>query len=125
MSDVSPVAAPQYAPFAKDKLGDCYENAAQSVLFASDPNVQLVHGFAWTTTNPRVRTPHAWVEHGDVVLDNATLFPKRVHYAAGWVEEDTLVRYSVEETRAKVLEMGTWGPWEPCFCDYKEDLGGR
>jgi hypothetical protein len=98
--------------------GDCYEVSGKHVLDQSmmgNKELTLVHGIV-TGQGPisGIQYGHAWVEDGDTVIDLSNgrnlQSPKALYYALGNISETR--RYSVEETRKKILEHKHWGPWD-------------
>jgi len=116
------------------KKGNCYENAANAVLFGlggigalrRPEQLTLVHG------RPRYRgTPgyegkrfirkgdrfgHAWVESGGLVFDVTTdtapfPIPVKRYYELGDIDPKQCRRYTQDQTRTMVLRRKHYGPW--------------
>ena len=100
---------------ARTRLGDCYEAAGKYMLSNSDSGCVLVHGIPMGQGPiAGIRMGHAWVEQGDLVIDNSNgrsvKMPKAVYYALGQIE--FTIRYTMAEFMEKVLESKHWGPWD-------------
>ena len=118
--------------------GDCYEAAGKYMMEqcqTRDCNLTLVHGeVAGQGPLEGIRYGHAWVEDGGTVIDKSNgrdvRLPKTIYYSIGniaapdmskWGKPEfgqdiftggNLHKYSWEETRAKILDSGNWGPWD-------------
>ena len=103
----------------KNTGGDCYQVSADYVvnhsLSGGGNGLVLVHGIV-TGQGPirGIQYGHAWVEDGDEVIDKSRgrdiRMPKVLYYALGNVSET--VRYTPDEARRKMLDTGTYGPWD-------------
>jgi hypothetical protein len=101
--------------------GDCYQVAGRYVmdhgLMGDDQNVFLVHGIV-VGQGPisGLEYGHAWVEEGDECIDLSQgrniRMPKVLYYALGNIDPSKQFRYSPEEMRRKILDVGHWGPWD-------------
>ena len=106
-------------------VGDCYE-AAFNWIFEhcilntadrrGDPGIFLVHGEV-TGQGPieGVLYGHAWVEDGDLVIDQSNgrnLRMSRADYYRRGRIGDNLHRYTPEEARRKILATRVYGPWD-------------
>lgn len=100
--------------------GDCYSAAFRTLeqLHArGHDGARLVHGLVTGTGGPMAgeRFAHAWVEIGDVVIDNSngqsTHTRYEPYYAIGDIDARELIRYSLEEARRALLEQLHYGPW--------------
>ena len=99
--------------------GDCFESALNHMIkecrFNKDSTITLVHGEV-TGQGPiaGIKYGHAWVEDGDLVIDKSRgrniQMPKAIYYALGNIERT--MRYTFEEMRKKILDHGTYGPWD-------------
>ena len=113
--------------------GDCYEAAFNWVFEhclhwisadrKGDKGIFLVHGeVRGQGPIAGLRYGHAWVEDGDMVIDQSNgrniRMPKVAYYALGGVYPDTppfkpnLHRYTPEEARGRCLETKIYGPWD-------------
>lgn len=106
--------------------GDCYEAAAHYILDhclgmgVKEPNhdLRLVHGeVAGQGPLEGVTLGHAWVEDGDIVIDQSNgqdiRMPKILYYALGGVGElDNIHVYTPEEALEKMREHDVYGPWD-------------
>ena len=121
-------------------LGDCYEAAGKYMVEncqAGDCNLVLVHGeVQGQGPLAGVRYGHAWVEDGNMVIDKSNgrnlKMAKVLYYSIGaiaspdmskWAKPDSindlnmfsggnLHKYTWTSTREKILDSGTWGPWD-------------
>lgn len=102
--------------------GDCYEAAGNLMMGrwmrGTVDRCLLVHGEV-AGQGPLEGTSfgHAWVEEGNTVFDYSNgkqvVMPKVVYYALGQIDRiDNLHKHTWEETRAKMLEYGHYGPWD-------------
>lgn len=109
----------------KNKNGNCYQTAWHTFYANLDKKPLLCHGIV-IGRGPieGIEYNHAWVELPDgTVIDNtmpifADGVPKEVYYALGGVREDKVFRYNSEEIAKKVVEQGTYGPWETILWQY-------
>lgn len=106
--------------------GDCYEAAFHYILdhclgmAVENPNhnLRLVHGeVAGQGPLEGVTFGHAWVEDGDIVIDQSNgrdiVMPKALYYAAGRIAElGNYHVYTPEEARDKCIQHGTYGAWD-------------
>ena len=95
--------------------GDCYEAAANLVL--SNPEYTLVHGIVTGQGKLQgMKYGHAWVEHGDDVIDKSNgrdlEFPRAVYYHLGNIDPNHQHRYSSDDVREMIIQHEHWGPWE-------------
>ena len=109
-----------------ERTGNCYEAALEFLvdntigMGVKEPNhnLRLVHGEVAGTGKLEGRTlGHAWVEDGDIVIDNTNgrgfVMPKAFYYAVGKIHEiGNYHVYTPEEAREKVLMHETYGPWD-------------
>lgn len=101
----------------ENKHGDCYMNAAQSIINSTGDS-RLVHGMvAGQGVLIGIRFAHAWVEYGDMVHDPSVkdkgLHIRREHYYyLGEIREEEVQRYTRQETVEALLKYEHWGPWE-------------
>ena len=113
----------------KNATGTCYQDALHYMEKHSDKKLRLVHGLV-TGQGPieGIRYNHAWVEDGNEVIDpslkelgrSVYTFPKDLYYAIGNIKEKTTFRYNHKEMVKKMLEIGTYGPWEKVLMDNKD-----
>lgn len=106
--------------------GDCYEAAMRYLLDhvlgigveSPDHDLRLVHGeVAGQGPMLGVTFGHAWIEDGDIVIDQSNgrniRLPRAVYYAVGRIGElNNIHVYTPEEARDKCLEHGVYGPWD-------------
>ena len=103
--------------------GDCYEVAGRfmmdkCMLGNNDCNLVLVHGEVMGQgAIAGIPYGHAWILDGSTVIDKSNgrnlSMPMQVYYALGQIDRiDNVIEYPWEEARAKILEHGTWGPWD-------------
>ncbi len=104
--------------------GDCFIVAAN---LATDDRggveLTLCHGqpIGRGEANLGQRYDHAWVEHGDKVIDNSNglrlLVSRGAYYSLGRIDATAVRRYTPQQARVLMLEHGHYGPWpEPCEC---------
>lgn len=106
--------------------GDCYEAAFHYIMDhvlgmgVKEPNhgLRLVHGeVAGQGPLEGVTYGHAWIEDGDIVIDQSNgrdiRMPRSLYYRIGKIAEigNTHV-YTPEEVRTKVLKHNVYGPWD-------------
>lgn len=98
--------------------GDCFEAALLAFMGLADiTGAVLVHGWPVLTRPPYKRFAHAWVEVGDMVIDNANgknvgPIPKASYYAVGnIVEDEHLHKYDRMTAYKLALKTGVYGPW--------------
>lgn len=106
--------------------GDCFKVAANLAFAMADQpeviDVVVAHGLpiGRGPENTGKRYWHAWVEvkvegQSWAVLDFSSgqrLGMKRSrYYRLGKIVGEHVWRYSVEEARAEILRVETWGPW--------------
>ncbi len=101
----------------KNKDGDCYQKALRYMESHHSSTLRLVHGLVdGQGALKGITYNHAWVEDGDNIIDMTLpkelqkALNKTIYYALGNIK--TVCRYTHEEMREKVLEEGTYGPWE-------------
>ena len=122
------------------RTGDCYEAAFNTIhrsVEDEDDQRELTlvhgevegqqklagvrHGHAWVEWTEPVEIPegsdipeHVYKELAVMVEDNSSgrhiVLPAKLYYGIGRI--DNTHRYTWEEARAKVLEHGTYGPWD-------------
>ena len=99
--------------------GDCYEAAGRFVMRRDNKDsMTLVHGVVSGQGPLRgQRFDHAWVEHGDNVIDPSNggniQLPKQAYYRLGRINPAECHYYSVQEACAQMLEHEHFGPWGP------------
>ncbi len=98
--------------------GDCYSANGGFVVdrgYLGLDDVALCHGVAILKTDG-LPFGHCWVEKGDTVIDisngNDSELPKELYYALGKIDELTVLKYSYEDVRKKILFHEHWGPWD-------------
>lgn len=80
--------------------------------------VRLVHGAPTLQAGPYKgnKFGHAWVESDDTVWDFSNgkeiEMPKDVYYVLGKIDEKDNYYYTQHETRMKMIDEGTFGPWD-------------
>lgn len=99
--------------------GDCFEVAWKIMLDAKGKDLDYVLVHAEVTGQGPVegiKFIHAWVEIGDVVIDNSNdnniVMRKEKYYEVGKISEDKMKRYTIEEALEWALKTGNFGPWE-------------
>jgi len=112
--------------------GDCYvkngkvfagmdwENKESDIPHDAIKNneIVIVHGAPTLRGGPYAgnKFGHCWLESKDTAYDysngNSVALDKRVYYALGNIDPDENVTYTLKEYRKKLVEKGTWGPWE-------------
>ena len=102
--------------------GTCYEDALHYMQDnIGDDKLRLVHGLVNGQGElSGIVYNHAWVESGNEVIDPSLKnqgrsnykFPKPIYYAIGGMREKTVFRYTHKEMSRKMLDVGTYGPWE-------------
>ena len=105
----------------ENKHGNCFE-VALNTLLEDKSNYILVHGVV-TGQGPvsGIQFCHAWVEDGDMVIDNTqsgsnSRLPKALYYAIGNI---TITRrYDWRKMLQMVNKYGTYGPWDSVFDKY-------
>jgi hypothetical protein len=103
--------------------GDCYQSAVDTAMLMdrrlhNTTSIRVVHGMVdGQASLTGTRFDHAWVEVGDaLVYDNSNgkdlVVPMQTYYAIGNIKEEELVRYSVDQTRSKLIQHKHYGPWD-------------
>ena len=100
-------------------LGDCFQVAAQSMIYDNLPGLKLVHAYV-TGQGPLEgqRYEHAWVEIGDGVIDKSNgrqlVMRKEQYYKLGNVVErpGEYAVYDIDQARKKLLQTQHYGPWD-------------
>lgn len=105
--------------------GDCYEAAMHYIMDhclgmgVEEPNhdLRLVHGEV-AGQGPLEGTTfgHAWIEHGDTVIDTSNgrdiRMPRSLYYALGKIGElDNTHVYTPKEAAKACFEHQVYGPW--------------
>jgi hypothetical protein len=96
--------------------GDCYVVAGHYALeHPLEEHAHVCHGTAIGHGPIRgVRFGHAWIEVGDVVIDqsngNDAVMPKSVYYEAGQIMD--VHRYTCSEAIRMMAKHEHFGPWE-------------
>lgn len=114
--------------YLQDKLGDCYEVAANITLYGlpvgsvDEVRYELCHGTV-TGRGPLdgVRFDHAWVEWcheptatmlvADYSNGNEVILPVNYYYALGMIDPFKVQRYTREETLHMLLKHQHYGAW--------------
>lgn len=97
--------------------GDCYVKALQYMQANYKKSLRLVHGLVrGQGALEGVVYNHAWVEDKNQIID-MTLpaklqksLDKDLYYAVGHIK--TTYSYTHKEMTKKMLDVGTYGPWE-------------
>jgi len=108
---------------ALEANGDCYEAAGQYMMqectFGKDNcGLVLVHGEVMGQGPIEgITFGHAWVEIDGMVIDKSNgrdlKLPAALYYHAGKINEiNNVIRYPWSEARVKIIDNGTWGPWD-------------
>lgn len=111
--------------------GDCYDANGKlfsdiswrgKVPFSREDvyagKIVIVHGAPTLRGGPYTgnKFGHCWIESDDTVYDfsngNEAVLPKDLYYALGNIDPKENVSYTINEYRKKIVEEGTWGPWE-------------
>lgn len=97
--------------------GDCFVVAGKAILDDTTNLLVLVHGMVTGTGKlMNKRFDHAWVEIGDVVLDNSNnnniTMRKERYYELGNIDPTETQRYSNQEALKNMVRFKHWGPWE-------------
>jgi len=96
--------------------GQCYL-VAFLALTEGPPGWMLCHGYPRFPDGSGRRFGHAWLEtaDGQVVLETGEpcVLRRDVYYQDGEIEEAQVRRCTISEARAKLVETGRYGPWEP------------
>jgi len=102
----------------KNQGGDCfvvsYQYFQKNAL--RNDKLRLVHGLVTGQgAIEGIVYNHAWVEDDNMVIDktlpkNMQKIPKSLYYKMGKIK--TTYKYNYEEVLEKVVEIGTYGPWE-------------
>ena len=106
------------------RTGNCFDDSLDRMLKAGPcSGMILVHGLPKGTGGEAAKAghfPHAWVEHRGLCWDPNKLmeYPKDFYYHAGNIEYT--VRYTLDEAKAEMLRVGTYGPWDPTILDRDE-----
>lgn len=105
-----------YELIENDACGDCFAVAGRAMLDDNTDSMILVHGMV--TGQGKLegkRFDHAWVEIGDVVLDNANgnniAMRKEQYYKLGGIDINELQRYTKDEALVNMVKNKHWGPW--------------
>jgi hypothetical protein len=120
----------QYLTEKHDGDGDCMSAAAHLMMrFHSDffgkrlksqGSPVLVHALVRGRGSVAgLRFPHAWVEDGNLVIDqsngNDIRMEKRVYYALGGIkpnEKGAYAKYAYSDMKKKLVSTGHYGPWD-------------
>ena len=110
------------ATITEDACGDCFSKAGRALIDTEEKlqdNTTLVHALVRGQGKLEGRRfPHAWIEMGDVVFDNANgnniVMRKEQYYKLGGVEEakGAFARYEHYKGLSNMLKHGHWGPWD-------------
>lgn len=102
---------------------NCYQvvwEVVQELSKQFGPGVRVVHGrpmYQGTETpDDDGRYGHAWVEYDGDVYDfshgKEVVIDVDLYYAIGRIEPEKVIKFTLDEFREKILEEGTWGPWD-------------
>lgn len=113
--------------------GDCFVVAVENMMDdGPGGDMLLAHGIvSGQGALSGIRFVHAWNEFpSGYVLDesngNSILMPVSQYYEMGDIDQEEVYLYDFEEMGRKILEFGTYGPWESEFMfDYKEAGMGK
>lgn len=98
--------------------GDCFISNANLLTTNLNDDWVLVHGYVLSTTRKKVRYIHCWVENEkenkvkDYSNGNTIEIDKRVYYAIGNIEKNTVKKYTHKEVLKNTLKYKHWGPWD-------------
>ena len=108
----------------KNKLGDCFVQAYNNCNRYIEEQPLLVHGVV-VGRGPieGIEYTHAWIEIGENVIDTtmplfAKGFPREIYYSLAQANKQLMFKYTRDEVLKKVLEFGTYGPWEEELNNY-------
>ena len=102
--------------------------------FIMDGEYVPLHGHAWVEYCDKIPVPkgmkvHLPKGHPDyfemwICIDKSNghdkTMPREVYYAFGGVRPDETFRYTVDETRVKMVETEVYGPWEELLITVEE-----
>lgn len=114
--------------YLRNKLGDCYEVAANTTLYGlpvgtiNEVEYALCHGtVAGRGPLTGVRFDHAWVEWyheptattlaADYSNGNEVIVSASCYYALGMIDPSKVQRYTRDETLHMLLKHQHYGPW--------------
>ena len=111
------------ALFEETDKGDCFEVAGRAMIDMTEEQetygMKMIHAYVYGQGELKGRRfPHAWVEQGDVVLDNSNgnsiVMRKEQYYPLGGVVEEkgAYASYDKEKTMINMLKHGHYGPWD-------------
>jgi 5'(3')-deoxyribonucleotidase len=103
--------------------GDCFMVAGRAMMDLTEEQeiygMKMVHAYVYGQGELKGRRfPHAWVEQGDVVLDNSNgnsiVMRKEKYYPLGGIVEESgaYATYEKEKTMINMLKHSNWGPWD-------------
>lgn len=99
--------------------GDCFIVSGKFIMNNNLPDMKLVHAMVTGQGNIKgIRYEHAWVEIGDVVIDqsngNNIIMRKEQYYKLGKVKEKPGEYASYDKQQALLMftEHRTYGPWD-------------
>ena len=100
-------------PLFEDRLGRCYELAAQFAMDNEQADPVLVHG---TIENPRLSTfgplPHAWVKVGEHVFEPASGELHDVYFFEQFYHPAVFEEYDYPVMCRTLLAEGNYGAWD-------------
>lgn len=103
------------------KLGDCYEVSGRFIMnkmgATKDEPYKLVHGMVSGQGKLEgLRYGHAWIEYGNVVIDNSNgkerNYPKELYYVVGNIIPKETIYYTPTEAVKRIAKYKHWGPWD-------------
>lgn len=109
--------------------GDCFEMLCHFVMHrAGEGDAEkytYVHGVV-TQPITGLRHVHAWAEFTDtrgearclnLSGDIRAVFLMSTYYVLGCIDESEVVKYSVDDMMAMMLDSGHYGPWDQYLCE--------
>jgi 5'(3')-deoxyribonucleotidase len=107
----------------EEGAGDCFHVAGRTMIDMTEEQetygMKMIHAYVYGQGELKGRRfPHAWVEQGDVVLDNSNgnsiVMRKDQYYPLGGIvqESGAYATYVKEDCLIKMLKHSHWGPWD-------------
>ena len=107
----------------EEGAGDCFHVAGRTMIDMTEEQevygMKMIHAYVYGQGELKGRRfPHAWIEQGDVVLDNSNgnniVMRKEQYYKLGGIEEEAgaYATYNKEDTMINMLKHGHYGPWD-------------
>jgi len=107
----------------EEGAGDCFHVAGRTMIDMTEEQevygMKMIHAYVYGQGELKGRRfPHAWIEQGDVVLDNSNgnniVMRKEQYYPLGGIVEESgaYATYVKEDCLVKMLKHSHWGPWD-------------